>query len=75
MFGLLVLLFGVMPMALGVYAWTVLNQGSPPRSDDPPPPPTPREPRPVLPTRPRHALDRAPAPRMRSRTPVRRRVS
>ncbi|MEM8559740.1 MAG: hypothetical protein AAGG50_18115 [Bacteroidota bacterium] len=78
MLGVLVLFFGVMPMALGMYAWTVLNQGGPSQSDDPPPPPASPSPRPVRPTGPRHAVDRAQdrasAPRMRTRTPDRRRV-
>lgn len=72
MLGLLVFLFGLVPFALGIYAWRLLNRSGGPTPDDPPPPPPPEDPEPTAPTRPHRGRDRAPRhPYRRTRPPYR----
>ncbi len=75
MFGALFLLFGLMPVLFGVYAWTLLRDRRSGGPDDLPPPPEPESPRPIVPPAPRRR-DRGPAPpaRVRARWQARRRV-
>jgi len=61
MLGAFVLLFGLMPFLVGVYAWHLVRRHGEDGPDDPPPPPDPESPLPTVP----------PAPRRRDRRPVR----
>ncbi len=60
MLGASFLLFGLMPVLLGVYAWHLVRRRGEDGPDDPPPPPDPESPLPTVP----------PAPRRRDRSPV-----
>jgi len=74
MLGALVLLFGLMPFLVGVYAWHLVRRRGEDGPDEPPPPPDPESPLPIVPPSPRRC-DRAPIQlqRVSARwTPVRR---
>ncbi len=63
----IVVLAGVMPFVIGLYAWKYLRDNSDDGGDDPPPPPEPPAPEPVSPPLVRHIRDRGPVPRARHR--------
>lgn len=61
MFGAFFFLFGLMPLLIGVFAWSLVRRRDEGGPDDPPPPPEPERPQPVVP----------PSLRRRDREPVR----
>jgi len=70
MFGVLLLVFGLMPFVLGAFTWRLVRRKDEGGPDEPPPPPEPETPLPVVPPSLRR-LDRAPlrparAPRLRA---------
>lgn len=66
MLGAFVLLFGLMPFLVGVYAWHLVRRRGEDGPDDPPPPPDPESPLPTVPPCPRRN-DRAAIPSARVR--------
>lgn len=62
MFEFAVLLVGLTPFLVGLYALALIRRSDDHGSDDPPPPPDPNPPRPVLPPSPRPRLAHAPRP-------------
>jgi len=60
MFGVLILFFGLMPLILGVYAYSIVRRRDSEGPDDPPPPPMPQAPEPIIP----------PGQRARTRGPI-----
>ena len=69
-----VVLAGIMPFVIGLYAWKYLRDNSDDGGDDPPPPPEPPSPEPVMPPHIRRIHDRGPLPRGRHRIVYRTRV-
>jgi hypothetical protein len=49
MLGVLFLVFGLMPLLLGAYAWSLVRRRDEEGPDDPPPPPEPETPLPIIP--------------------------
>jgi hypothetical protein len=73
MYGALLLIFGLMPLLIGVYTWKIVRGREEDGPGDPPPPPEPRRPRPIMPPTLRRR-DRAPAPIVRQPVSSRMRV-
>jgi hypothetical protein len=49
MLAVIILVIGLLPLVVGVYAWTVVRKDDERGSDDPPPPPEPERPQPIVP--------------------------
>jgi hypothetical protein len=78
MFELVILLVGVLPLVVGLYAIRMMRNSEGDDADDPPPPAPPQPPIPITPPSPRHRCtpvglhpDHPPAPRHALRSPGR----